>query len=955
MTNGFGVWTESEGTEVYGNLVYFNGWQAPDRPHGHGIYTQNRYAVRRIADNISFDQFSHGIHAYGSDAAYLDNITIEGNIAFNSGTLGGSATRDILLGGGRVAANAVVRDNATYGISQVNMGYGAGCTNGVLTGHDLVGSGLTVVNCTPTFTGNRVVSIYSHGALPQAYPNNQWYAAPARPTGTWIRVRPNAYEAGRANVAVFNWDRRTTVDVDLTASGLRVGEEFEVRNAQDFFGAPVLTGVYDGRPVALPMTGLGLGTPVGNVPVTPRQPGPDFAAFVVLSRSPANRPAATLTASPAAITAGQSATLSWSTTGATSITIQPVPGAVGASGSASVQPAATTTYTLTARNAAGQTTIVSTTVTVNAAPPAPPPPTPTPLTLTSLSPTSGPTTGGTVLTLRGTGFLSGATVRLGGAAATAVTVASASEIRATTPVGAPGAVNVQVTNPGGATATLASAFTFLGGPTDDTDGDGLPNTWEAQFGLDPASAAGVNGAAGDPDGDGATNAAEYRNGTHPRGSFTRYLAEGTVNGFFNTRIAIANHQASPARVLCSFVDANGNTIRHFVSVPARSRRTVDARAVPGLDGASFATTLESDLVVALDRLMSWNQSAYGAHAESAVERPSTTWFFAEGATGGPFELFYLLLNPNDTAASVRVRYLRTGGRPPIVKTYTVAPRSRFTIWVDNEDPGLAATDVAGEITSTNGVAIIAERSMYLNTPRGAFKGGHNSAGATAAANRWFLAEGSTASFFSMYVLIANPSSQVAAIRATYMRDGATPIYKTYWVGANSRYTVNVSTEDPALADTSLAVQLESTNNVPVVVERTMWWPATQGMWTEGHNAFGSTRTGQKWLLAEGELGGQSDVATFVLVANTGAADTQVRVTLLYENAAEESAVYTVRSKRRLTVPLRSAFPAAVGRRFSVLVENLSSDAVLVVERAMYWNTADEIWSAGSNALGSIVP
>ncbi len=43
----------------------------------------------------------------------------------------------------------------------------------------------------------------------------------------------------------------------------------------------------------------------------------------------------------------------------------------------------------------------------------------------------------------------------------------------------------------------------------DSDGDGLPDDWEARNGLDPNSASGDNGAEGDPDGDGLNNLYEY--------------------------------------------------------------------------------------------------------------------------------------------------------------------------------------------------------------------------------------------------------------------------------------------------------------------------------------------------------------------------------------------------------------------------------------------------------------
>ena len=63
------------------------------------------------------------------------------------------------------------------------------------------------------------------------------------------------------------------------------------------------------------------------------------------------------TASPSSITKGQSSTLSWATSGATSISI--VPGtftSTAASGSTSLSPTETTTYTLRAKNSAGTVT-----------------------------------------------------------------------------------------------------------------------------------------------------------------------------------------------------------------------------------------------------------------------------------------------------------------------------------------------------------------------------------------------------------------------------------------------------------------------------------------------------------------------------------------------------------------------------------------------------------------------
>jgi hypothetical protein len=81
------------------------------------------------------------------------------------------------------------------------------------------------------------------------------------------------------------------------------------------------------------------------------------------------------------------------------------------------------------------------------------------LALKSIAPTTGFTSGGTVLTLTGTGFLSGATVTMAGAPV-AVTFINAGSLRVTAPAHASGAVDIVLTNPGGATSTLRAGFTY---------------------------------------------------------------------------------------------------------------------------------------------------------------------------------------------------------------------------------------------------------------------------------------------------------------------------------------------------------------------------------------------------------------------------------------------------------------------------------------------------------------
>ena len=75
-------------------------------------------------------------------------------------------------------------------------------------------------------------------------------------------------------------------------------------------------------------------------------------------------PTASLTASPASITGGNTATLSWSTTNATTVSISQGIGIVSASGSTTVSPTSTTQYVLTATADSGASATAASTVTV---------------------------------------------------------------------------------------------------------------------------------------------------------------------------------------------------------------------------------------------------------------------------------------------------------------------------------------------------------------------------------------------------------------------------------------------------------------------------------------------------------------------------------------------------------------------------------------------------------------
>ena len=526
-----------------------------------------------------------------------------------------------------------------------------------------------------------------------------------------------------------------------------------------------------------------------------------------------------------------------------------------------------------------------------------------------------------------------------------------------------GTVSYSVAPNGGA---ARAATLTIGGPTvvvsqsGDVDGDGLPDDWETRFGLSVSSGIGIDGASGDPDGDGVTNLGEYQAGTHPRGFFTRYLAEGAINAFFDVRLALLNVGTDSGRVLLRFLQPGGAVLTLYELLPTARRRTLTRADLSGLSSPDFSTVVESDQPLVVDRTMSWDASGYGSHAESSVASPAMTWYLAEGSTSGDFALFYLLQNPNPTGTTATVRYLRPSGQPPIERQYGLAANSRTTIAVDAQGPELASTDLSAVITAP--IPIIVERAMYMTRLGQVFAAGHGSAGVTAPATSWFLAEGATGPFFDLFILLANPSDQVAQVTVDYLLLGGTTFTKSYSVPANGRFTIWVDNEEiPAgsgtkpLDNVAVSSTITSSNGVPIIVERAMWWPSpalSAAFWIEAHNSPGATATATRWALAEGEVGGPQSAETYILIANTSLFAGSARVLLVFEDGTSDERTFALPARSRTNVGVSVEFPGVAGKRFGAIVESMgATPAQIVVERAMYTSPGGVTWAAGTERAG----
>jgi hypothetical protein len=335
---GFSAYNQSPNCEFFGNLSYYNGYIGPDRNHGHGMYMQNISGTKLVSDNIVGDNADEGLQIYGSGNASIVGFTVTGNSLYNTSSWPTPNYQyNIVLGGGAVQSGNTVSENYSFfnpaqNYGFINLGQYTAGQNLAALDNVFVGGYVSVavegMSGPFTFTGNKVynspssvrlvtLGLFQGGTLSGfVWDNNSYYGLNdfyfgtyngtstasgnnvnlaswqsetgfdshstyqnGTPTGTWSYVRPNKYEAKRANITIYNWNLSPKVSVDLS-SILTAGDNYVIQDAENFYGPPVASGAYSGGTIAIPMTGLTKATPIGFA--APAHTAPLYGIFVVM-------------------------------------------------------------------------------------------------------------------------------------------------------------------------------------------------------------------------------------------------------------------------------------------------------------------------------------------------------------------------------------------------------------------------------------------------------------------------------------------------------------------------------------------------------------------------------------------------------------------------------------------------------------------------------------------------
>jgi len=257
---GFSSWSDAPNSELYGNIIYNNGWTAPGRGHGHAIYAQNKIGYKKLTNNTIFFGFGTGIHVY-TEGGQIEGFDVEDNVWFMTGASDPRTSQrkdNCLIGGFQPVKNLTLKNNLGFSLNGrgTRIGYG-----GDVIGQSAIVSGnylsenfwvagnwdmLDVSNTTVFrgITGSSQTQITDLGG-------NEFLSSPPS-FGKKIVVTANLYDTQRAKVVIYNYDNDDSVDVNVS-SVLNVGETYRVHSSFGLFNTPLLTGVYDGRAISIPM------------------------------------------------------------------------------------------------------------------------------------------------------------------------------------------------------------------------------------------------------------------------------------------------------------------------------------------------------------------------------------------------------------------------------------------------------------------------------------------------------------------------------------------------------------------------------------------------------------------------------------------------------------------------------------------------------------------------------
>ena len=209
--------------------------------------------------------------------------------------------------------------------------------------------------------------------------------------------------------------------------------------------------------------------------------------------------------------------------------------------------------------------------------------------------------------------------------------------------------------------------------------------------------------------------------------------------------------------------------------------------------------------------------------------------------------------------------------------------------------------------------------------------------------RRFLAEGATGSFFHTSIALANPSLTLSASAVlTFDRGDGTRVRRSIAIPAGRSAVVDAgAVAGLEFSDVSTTVESDR----PLGVERSMTWAASGGPIYGSHAETSTAAPSPTWFLAEGSTVVGFDLFYLLQNPQTTVAHTTVR--FLLPDGTIVTRTYDLAPGSRTTVYVNEV----PGLGETDVSGDITADAPIVVERAMYRGSAGQPFALGTDSMG----
>lgn len=327
VSSGIGNWDDADNALIHGAHCFNNGWQGPDRGHGHGIYIQGSNKLVELC--VLGPGYGGSIRVFATSTT-LQNITVTKTVCIND---------QLFVGGHTPAEGIIVSDNVVYN-DKLEIGDTDDDNDDVtITGNYIVNNpegGVFTLRFWKniTMTDNVFVSRSADGAIlgelfPHAVPatinidNNTYYIENPQASGNYfitytedpmdpnhfipefhtivewqalgydvnsnfifglpvaneLRLEQSAYDNEWLLLTVHNWEGLVNIDVDLTTFGLTLAKDYRFLNALNLNENHPFT--YTGIVESIPASGWTTQVPSGAAAALYPHPAPNFLCFII--------------------------------------------------------------------------------------------------------------------------------------------------------------------------------------------------------------------------------------------------------------------------------------------------------------------------------------------------------------------------------------------------------------------------------------------------------------------------------------------------------------------------------------------------------------------------------------------------------------------------------------------------------------------------------------------------